>query len=49
MEQVANEAEDLVALFEESFRNIEASRLGETIMNLCDAISGSATEELNCD
>lgn len=48
MEQATVEREDLVALFEESFRNIEASRLGETIMKLCDAISGNP-EEANRD
>ncbi|MHC4885255.1 MAG: hypothetical protein ACYTGH_09245 [Planctomycetota bacterium] len=48
MEQAIAEKEDLVALFEESFRNIEASRLGETIMKLCDAISGTQ-EEVCCD
>ena len=44
MEQTVVEREDLVSLFEESFRNIEASRLGDTIMKLCDVIAGSEEE-----
>ncbi|MFH0911597.1 MAG: hypothetical protein V1918_08865 [Planctomycetota bacterium] len=39
MNKVASPQEEMIAFFERSFRAIEASKLGETILTLCQAVS----------
>jgi hypothetical protein len=43
--QAQGQQDDLVTLFEESFRNIEASRLSDSILKLCEAIAGNSAQE----
>lgn len=46
MNETLETREELVSFFEESFRSIEASRLGEAILALCSSEAEKATSEM---